>query len=616
MEHKLLSKRKAYPIFSLIGFLFFFCCFTEARLAGDGNIIWTARYLLGVLGGSLALGILLGSGICTLLYLLAGRMCRNEKAGKSIIAGKGAEKCKNTNLTEADGSNSDINGMADSRRRKSPEAGRRGAWSRLEERLSATGCLLLSWLLLFLSWFPGFLAYYPAICAYDTPVQMGQIVDGLYVDHHPIAHTLLMEGFMKLGGAMFGDVNTGIAIYAVVQMLFLAFGIAAGIALLRRLHVKLPWLAGLLLLGMLFPVHMYMSVSVTKDTVFTVFVLLQLFCLYMLLHRGKDTWKPGAWDAGYLAATLGMILFRNNGRYALLVLIAFEAAAALFGRKDKRLLARLAVNSLIGFVLGSAMLSGLFRGLNAEQGDRREMLSMPIQQLSRCMLYHGGVGVLPEDDGTMEDGDKALINDFLLNEGYRHYRADISDPVKWWTNTYVVRYRTKDFAGTYLHLLGQYPGDFVNAALAVNAGYLYPGDKSHAYINWSATQKGLGYIQTRWSEEELNPWGLYKDSKWEWLHEKLEWFADSNAYLRLPVIKYLFTPGTYLWLYLLLGAYLLLHRRYRLLLPLGLVLGYYCTLFLGPTVQLRYLYPVMTALPFLFVFCVVVKGKGSMKTAD
>lgn len=589
----MLSKRKAYPIFCLIGFLFFFCCFTEARLARDGNIIWTARYLLGVLGGSLALGILTGGGICTLFYLLAGREGRNENDGK----------------------NSDVNSMRDSRRRKSAEAGRRGVWSRLEERLSAAGCLLLSWILLFLSWLPGYLAYFPAICAYDTPVQTGQIVDHSYVDHHPIAHTLLMEGFMKLGKGIFGDINTGIAIYAAAQMLFLAFGLAAGIALLRRLGVKLPWLAGLLLLGMLFPVHMYMSVSVTKDTVFTVFVLLLLFILYMLLHRGKDTWRPGAWDAGYLAATLGMILFRNNGRYALLVLIVFEAAAALFGRRGKRLFGRLAVNSLLGFVLGSVMLSGLFRAVNAEQGDRREMLSMPIQQLSRCMLYHGGGGYLPEDDGTMGEQDRALINDFLLNEGYKNYRPDISDPVKWWTNTYVVRYRTKDFATTYLRLLGQYPGDFVNAALAVNAGYLYPGDKSHAYINWSATQKGLGYIQTRWSEEELNPWGLYKASKWEWLHERLEEFADSNAYLKIPVLKYLFVPGTYLWLYLLLAAYLLLHRRYRLLLPLGLILGYYCTLLLGPTVQLRYLYPVMTALPFLFVFCVVTgkeDGKAGM----
>ena len=252
--------------------------------------------------------------------------------------------------------------------------------------------------------------------------------------------------------------------------------------------------------------------------------------------------------------------------------------------------------------MGSLCLSGLFRATHAEQGDRREMLSMPIQQLARCMLYHGGVGELGADDGTMDEESRALINDFLLDEGYRLYRPEISDPVKSHANTYVVRYRTGDFIRTYLHLLGEYLGDFVNAALAVNAGYLYVDDISHAEVNRNGVDQGLGYVQTRWVESELNPRGIYKDSKWEWLHEKMEKWADENAYLKVPVFKYLFVPGTFLWLYVMSGALLLARRKYAVCIPFVPVLGYYLTLFLGPTVQLRYLYPLMLALPFLAGF--------------
>ena len=209
---------------------------------------------------------------------------------------------------------------------------------------------------------------------------------------------------------------------------------------------------------------------------------------------------------------------------------------------------------------------------------------------------------MPEDDDTMSAGDKALINDFILNEAWREYRPDIADPVKRNTNTYVARYRIKEFISTYVGLFLQYPGDYVNAMLATNAGYLSPGDTSHAVINENGRDSGLGYIQTRWVENELNPAGIYKDSKWEWLHEKLEIFADSNSYLQIPILKYLMVPGSYLWFYLILAAWLLVNRRYRQLLPFSLVLGYYLTLFLGPTVQLRYLYPLMIALPFLAVF--------------
>lgn len=260
---------------------------------------------------------------------------------------------------------------------------------------------------------------------------------------------------------------------------------------------------------------------------------------------------------------------------------------------------KISVYALTGFLIGNLLMTGLFSVTGAEQGDRREMLSMPIQQLARCMIYHGGVGVLPEDDNTMSPEAKALINDFLLNESYKEYRPDISDPVKRHTNTYVVRYRIKEFAATYLGLLAEYPGDFVNAALAVNAGYFSPSDESHAFINLNGRDRGLGYIQTRWLDNELNPKGIYKASKWDGLHQILETWADENAYLKLPVLKYLFVPGTCLWLYLLLAGYLLIHKKYAMLLPLSLVLGYYVTLVLGPTVQLRYIYPVMIVLPFL-----------------
>lgn len=97
----------------------------------------------------------------------------------------------------------------------------------------------------------------------------------------------------------------------------------------------------------------------------------------------------------------------------------------------------------------------------------------------------------------------------------------------------------------------------------------------------------------------MNSHGIYKESKWESLHQIMEQWAEDNAYLNWPVLKYLFVPGTYLYLYLLLFGWLMLKRRFQMCLPLAFVLGYYVTLFLGPTVQLRYIYPVMLVLPFL-----------------
>lgn len=570
---KLLSKKKGYSIFGFMGFVCAFLWKAEWDLAAhgtsQGNILWTGSYILEILAFSLIVGILAGAGICFLIY--------------------GAAEGKWTKLWQQL--------RLKLRRNGGKEAGENSIIKRFNNR-KPRKIFLGSLLLTLLCWLPAYLAYYPGICSYDTTIQLGQIVEGPYIDHHPIAHTLLLEGFMQLGNWLGGSVNVGIGMYGAAQMLFLAGAFAYGITQLYCHKAKTGWLLLIQLYCMIYPFHWYMSVTTVKDTVFSGFFLLQMVSFYVLLSEGRSRKLLNPHSLLFVISTVGMILFRNNGKYAMLVLLVFLLLTLWRGKKQRKLWGRLLAYSLVGFMVGSILVSALFSLTNAEQGDRREMLSMPIQQLARTMIYHGGVGVLAEDDNTMSPEAKALINDFLLNESYKEYRPDIADPVKRHTNTYVARYRLKEFVSTYLDLLVTYSGDYINAALAVNAGYFSPSDVSHAVINVNGRDKGLGYIQTRWVENELNPHGIYKASLWEGLHEILEKWADENGYLKIPVLKYLFVPGTYLWLYLIFMGYLLINRKYRMLLPLTLVLGYYVTLILGPTVQLRYIYPLMIVLPF------------------
>lgn len=554
----LLSKKKGYTVFGLIGFFFFFFLFTGGELAGTGNIIWSVGYTVKSLICSLLAGLPTGFGLAWLIYGFG--------EGRLSLDGKKEDLPRES-----------AHGMS----------------------MAPGKIFLLSFALLVLCWLPAYLAYYPAICSYDTTVQLEQIVGQSYNTHHPLLHTLLLAGSMELGEQLFGNTNTGIGLLALGQLLVFAGAFSFCVTTLYREGIKKKCLVLLQLYCMLFPFHWYMSVTVSKDTLFASFFLLQMVSLYVLLRRRESSFRIQGMDVLFFVSTVLMMLLRNNGKYAFLVLLTLCIPILLKGRYIRRLVGRIALNGVLAFLTAGLCLSGLSALTNAGEGDKREMLSLPIQQLARTMLYHGGVGVLAEDDNTMSDVDKALIGDFLLDESYLEYRGDISDPVKRHTNTYVVRYRTMEFARTYLGLMVRYPGDYLNAALAVNAGYLNVEDRSHAYVNVNGVDRGLGYVQTRWVDSALNEQGIYKDSKCPWLHEWLEEWADSNAYLKLPLLKYLFVPGTYLWLYLLLLGYLLIHRRYTMCIPLSLVLGYYITLFLGPTVQLRYLYPLMIMLPFM-----------------
>lgn len=561
----------AYILFCLTGWLFVFCCLAGGELAERGNIVWTGRYAAATLAASLAGGCLLGGAVCTLWGLWDGRRRRQETSGLRPLAFWGRQK---------QGENA-CGQEAEARRRIHPG-------------MAFAGCLLLT----MLAWLPAYLAYYPAICSYDMPVQTGQVAEQYYVDHHPIIHTFLLKCFMNLGETVFGSVTAGIGIFAFLQMAFLAAAFACGVAVLYKNGAGRVLLALVQFWCMFYPFHWYMGVSLTKDTIFTGFFVFSLLALYELLEENEGGARRLGKEICFALAAVGIILFRNNGKYAVLVLLAAFLLVFLFGKGCRRYWGRLLLWGIGAFLAGNVLLSGIFRWSGAEQGDRREMLSMPIQQLARTMLYHGGAGVLPEDDNTMGEPDKALINDFILNEGYKNYDPHISDPVKSNTNTYVARYRAKEFLETYLRLFWEYPGEYLNAALEVNAGYLYPGDVSHAYINVSDDRVGRGYVQTYWEEETMNARGIYKASKWEWLHGKLEQWADENAYLKLSAVKYLFVPGVWLWYYLLLLARLVMKRQYRKCIPLALAGGYFATLLLGPAVQLRYLYPLMAAFPF------------------
>lgn len=570
-ERQLLSKKIAYPLFVLAGFIFIFICKAEHDLAADGNILWNFAYTSKLLLVSALFGGILGAAICFAVYLICSGSLAKVKIKKITALNDGSSRLP---------------------------------WEK--------HIMLFSFILILFAWLPAYLAYYPGICAYDTPVQLGQIMDGYMIDHHPIAHTLLLKLAINTGQNIWGSVNAGMGIYTFFQMAFLAFGFAYAISTLKRFNASFICLCIVQLCVMFYPFNVYMSVSTTKDTVFTGFFLMMMSSFMRLLLEGRDTFGMKLTDVILFISTVGAILFRNNCRYAIIVLLPFmfcTTAVSLKRKENSKLFMRLFLNIVLSFIVGSILLTALFKLTDAEQGDKREMLSMPIQQFARCMLYHGGVGALPEDDGTMDEESRDLINDFLLDEAYREYEPGFADPVKSHTNTYVARYRSGEFIGTYLKLLGKYPGDFINAALALDAGYLYPGDESHACVNEEEGRRGRGYVQTYWFESDLTPRGLTKDSKLEMLHELMEDWADRNAYLDIPLLKYIFVPGTFLWLFVLLAGTLLIKKKYRLLLPIMMVMGYYATLLLGPTVQLRYIFPLMAVLPFMALLS-LVKGNN------
>ena len=96
--------------------------------------------------------------------------------------------------------------------------------------------------------------------------------------------------------------NAGMALYTALQMLLLAGSMSYGVLVLHRRQVAAGWQIVMLLLGMFFPFHWYMSVSMTKDTVFSAFLLLQLISLTgSVAGEPAREWRPGVRDLLFLS---------------------------------------------------------------------------------------------------------------------------------------------------------------------------------------------------------------------------------------------------------------------------------------------------------------------------
>lgn len=538
-------KKRGCIIFCICMFFFWLFAIAGMQLEKEGNIVWNSRFVAVLVLKSLLLGILCGV-LLVQLFVFCEKHSHYQKP-----------------LNHND---------------------RNHRWK----------VFLVSWLLIMIVWFPVFLAYYPGNCTYDIGGQTWYMVSGYYEEHHPLAHTLLMEGFISLG-RLAGSVNLGMAGYVLFQMLWLSSSFAYGISILYTIGKRKLWLIVLQVWSMFFIPHWYMSVSTSKDIIFTASVLLMLLFLYKMIKDSRNSLKIDRFDMGFAINAVVMILFRNNGKYAFLVTIVIGILLVIFNRKERKLYTRIFILCIVSFLVASGCLLTLRHITNASRAPQQEMLSMPVQQLSRVMVYHGGIGILEEDDSSLDDTEKIFINDFIQNDAYKNYIPSISDPVKSDASAEVVRYRTGEFITMYFHLLTQYPSEFVNAALAVDAGYLNPFDMSHTDVyTW-----GAAWLRVDWSPyEEI---GLTQDSKIPWLYKSLTSFADQNGYCNIPVLGYLVMPGGYLCFCILLVGWLLWKKKYRYLFLFTFIAGYYLTLLLGPTVQLRYIYPVMVSIPYLFV---------------
>lgn len=515
-------------------------------------------------------------------------------------------------------------------------------------------------------WLPCWLAYYPAIYSYDGEPQLIQYTTHTFNNHHPIFHTLFLGGCYSAGKFLraHGIPIDGMALYALLQMICLAWSMAKCVQFLASRRIGKPYLLLTFLWFAFFPVHPLMAVSTTKDTLFTAFLLLFLVSFAKLLfwnqrdgrpgdgvteeedrlkekgdrlteevdrlkEKGDRLTEKGGWltekgqlrtdsscqestgglSKGLLAEMaadgLFLCLFRKNGLFmmagtALALLIVFLV------QRERRRRAGVMLALILGvctaFLVSDRLLVSV---TGAARGEAAETLSLPLQQIARTYKSSGN---------ALSEEDMAAINRYISEKGLDQYRPSISDGVKQYFDNAAFRKDPGGFFRIWYRLGRKYPGSYAAALLYQTMGAWFPTDISHCEVYRDWWRNRTGYLIT----DAVPVFGGYDFMQKENLLPAVRNFYEAIAtrcvYRKFFPTLMLFSPFLYCFGTILLSLTLLLqHRRRQFLIAVPLLVNW-CMLLAGPCILVRYVYPFMAAFPLLIA--AVVEEKRERRKED
>ena len=445
--------------------------------------------------------------------------------------------------------------------------------------------------IILLLWFPVFLAYYPSVFAYDAEAQFYQYLAHDYSTHHPLIHTLFLGAFFKLGETGFASYSAGMALHSIVQMLMMAA--VFGYTMMELYRAETSWVMRLVLLIFyaLFPANSILSISTTKDVLFSGLVLLYIIKLYQWCSG--ECKRTKSFLSVFVIISVLMLLFRNNAVYAYLaaqpfVYLLWKKSAGSLQAETKEIIRErkcYVITVLATLILFCVANAGLKAVTSAESGSPREMLSVPLQQMARTRVWHE-----EEIDSSMREE----LNEYLPAEWvFAAYNPHLADPVK---NRAVIHNNPAGLIKTWLRLGLRFPMTYVDAFLDNSVGYWYIADTSHAEIYGIGTESGFGYLST---DNRTMPAGceIIEHSYLPALRIFMERLISDNEYQKIPVLPVIFAPAFYWWLLCLYITFCLYRKEYKMLIPVLFLLMYYFTLLLSPTVLIRYMYPFVVSVP-------------------
>lgn len=407
--------------------------------------------------------------------------------------------------------------------------------------------------------------------------------------HHPVAHTMLLHYCIVLGKTIFHSYNVGVFICSLLQFIFMIVVISLFVKMLIYMEFSAKTCLLFIIYFAISPRLQNYMFLLSKDVMYVACVMLNLLMFYKLMKKNKNK----KYYIGFIASSIGILLFRNDGKYMLLLTLA----VAIILLKQRRKL-------FVILFLGALVFNGLYNNillpsLQITPGSKAEMLSIPFQQTARYKRDY------PND--ATEDEKKAISAILDYDHLQERYVPSMSDRVKGSFNQRATKEQLKNYFRAWFQQFCRHPGVYIEATF--NNLFEYVSPYSNNAIVYS--YKNISQRMIDLEKEKCNKYGMDFSfpSKLTTYRNNFEQFRE--WLFSLPVLELLLKPFIYVWIVIVWFLYCIRLRDKQAILmcvPL-LVQGLICIAAPSNGTYFRYLYPIAMCLPI-----VIMSGWNEIKS--
>ncbi len=424
----------------------------------------------------------------------------------------------------------------------------------------------------------------PGTVSEDNCNQIRQIISNSYNNHHPFFHTIILQIFIRAGIGLFGKISYGIALFTITQIVIVSAIMSwcaksvYEIATYRKVLLAI-------LIWYLIPYNIVLESCLTKDVLFSAMLTILTTSLIRIFYVSSYKSKKD-----YIFLFLGIVgtgLLRSNGT----IIVIVSAILILLFSISKSEWRKLAFTFILGMVLCIILKYPILYVFNVPQTEFAEGLSIPLQQVSRCIV----------DGCELKDEEYEFINQALpIEEIKKRYNKGISDPIKGVDDIKAVD--NEYLSNNKMKCL----------KLWIGLGVRYPKEYLLAYVDQTKGFWNGGYNYSTVGEyiaDDAKEIGIKKLSI---LKAKSIAYVLTNMFRFIPLLDIMISIGVHIWVLIFAFTRNVFRGKSKLVFTLLPYLLLVLSLWITTPVytQFRYAYAIFMGFPIILVSIFGIENKS------